>query len=712
MAVSEKIAFAKALPVWENGKEKEKNHTLAFRCVVDKSKEYTLKIAGHNVYRILINGNFYASGPARTAHGFYRVSEYSITENNLLDGENIISIIVCGYNVNSFEYADASSFLCAELLMNNDVLFATGSEKDFQCINFSDKIQKVQRYSFQRPFTEQYSFGKNYDAFFVNANDNFQSVDLKIQENKIFIERGVSYCEYNIIEPVRIVNRGVVSKALNPKRCTDRHITGINDKLQGFKEDEVNGGIVNEWYTYSTEITSEAEEKYETTTIPSDGSAVFDMGINTTGYIHLSLEAEQDCEIYAIFDEYIDGGVPDGGRNGTANIIKWCFKGGRSYDVVSIEPYTYRFIQIVSLNAPVVLTNVSQFRETYKESAVTNLKKMPNENLQKIYDAAVETFKQNATDIFMDCPSRERAGWLCDSFFTSRTEFELTGKSLVERNFLENFLLPDSFSNIPDGMLPMCYPSDHTDGTYIHNWAMWYVLELKEYLSRTGDTELIEKAKNRVYKLLDFTMTFENEDGFLSKLKSWVFIEWSKANEFVQDINYPTNMLYAKFLETIGTLYDDKKLIIKADILRKKINDVAFDGEFFHDNSEYDESGKAVLTDNITETCQYYAFFTKTATKETHPELFNKLVNEFGPNRKTTNAYPEIYESNAFIGNYLRLDILYNNGYADNVVKEIEDFFLPMAERTGTLWENMSDCASCDHGFASYVAVILNKTVR
>ena len=27
----------------------------------------------------------------------------------------------------------------------------------------------------------------------------------------------------------------------------------------------------------------------------------------------------------------------------------------------------------------------------------------------------------------MDCPSRERAGWLCDSYFTAKTEYVLTG---------------------------------------------------------------------------------------------------------------------------------------------------------------------------------------------------------------------------------------------------------------------------------------------
>jgi alpha-L-rhamnosidase len=32
-----------------------------------------------------------------------------------------------------------------------------------------------------------------------------------------------------------------------------------------------------------------------------------------------------------------------------------------------------------------------------------------------------------------------------------------------------------------------------------------------------------------------------------------------------------------------------------------------------------------------------------------------------------------------------------------------------MARATGTLWENMTDFASCNHGFASHVAYWLNK---
>ena len=147
----------------------------------------------------------------------------------------------------------------------------------------------------------------------------------------------------------------------------------------------------------------------------------------------------------------------------------------------------------------------------------------------------------------------------------------------------------------------------------------------------------------------------------------------------------------------------------KAEALRETIRQQSFDGEFFRDNAELDENGRAVVTSNRTETCQYYAFFTGTATKETYPELYSRLVNEFGSVRKERDNYPEIHPSNAFIGNYLRLEILFRDGLYEKVVDDVRGFFLPMAECTGTLWENMTDNASCNHGFASHVICWLNK---
>ena len=156
-------------------------------------------------------------------------------------------------------------------------------------------------------------------------------------------------------------------------------------------------------------------------------------------------------------------------------------------------------------------------------------------------------------------------------------------------------------------------------------------------------------------------------------------------------------------------LYRENKYKAKAEKLRKAIRKESRTGLFFCDNSVFDKDGKLSLSGECTETCQYYAFFTGVATKEEDGELWNIIVNDFGPQRKQTGKWQEIYPSNAFIGNYLRLELLCNAGIYDKLETDICGYFDHMAKRTSTLWEHDSIKASCNHGFASHVLVWLDK---
>jgi alpha-L-rhamnosidase len=304
----------------------------------------------------------------------------------------------------------------------------------------------------------------------------------------------------------------------------------------------------------------------------------------------------------------------------------------------------------------------------------------------------------------MDCPSRERAGWLCDSFFTARVAKDMTGGTLIEQNLFENYRLPENFAYLPKGMLPMCYPSDHNDGVFIPNWSMWFVVELEEYLSRSGDRATVKALEPRLMGLLEYFKRFRNSDGLLEKLESWVFVEWSKANDFVQDVNYPSNMLYAEVLAAMGRMYDRPDLLAEAEKIRAVIRQQSFDGEFFVDNA-LRRDGKLQVTRNRSEVCQYFAFFFHIATPETQPKLWNTLVKDFGPQRKQTKAFPEVHPANAFIGNVLRLELLSRAGLSQQLLDESLAYQFYMVERTGTLWENDGAYASCDHGFASHGGV-------
>jgi hypothetical protein len=62
-------------------------------------------------------------------------------------------------------------------------------------------------------------------------------------------------------------------------------------------------------------------------------------------------------------------------------------------------------------------------------------------------------------------------------------------------------------------------------------------------------------------------------------------------------------------------------------------------------------------------------------------------------------------------GYFLRLELLGRYGHGRQALDEAVDYFLPMADETGTLWEHAGPLASCCHGFASHVAVTLCRHV-
>src|SRR3546814_20419396 len=100
-------------------------------------------------------------------------------------------------------------------------------------------------------------------------------------------------------------------------------------------------------------------------------------------------------------------------------------------------------------------------------------------SLNKSFGASKQTFRQNAVDLFMDCPSRERAGWLCDSRFMSIAEKDFTGKDDIAYNFYENSYRYTTFENLHDGMVPMVYPADNKNGNFIPNLALCFLIQEK-----------------------------------------------------------------------------------------------------------------------------------------------------------------------------------------------------------------------------------------
>ncbi len=706
--------FKAATPIWLQSQQNDMNimvgTTAEFRLSrLQSNGNLCLRIAGMTRYRVYVNGHFVGNGPSRGPHDFHRIDQWNL-HGKCTPGINMIAIEVAGYNVNSFYTLDSPSFLAFEVVLNERVLLASGRDPIVMSQRH-ERTQKVQRYSFQRPFTEIWSLRQE--------SDNWKTCGIPISEAGVYIgQPGLRFIDaiaplpnFDKLTPTRFVAAGKLAPASPSRIWKDRSLTQINQQLKGFRESDLPRAVTTEWqYRKSVQVQDIAAPYVDDlVSLGRDSFQIIDFGKNITGFIGIRMRSKSAATLHLLFDELLTAGDVDEKRLGCANIVEVNIEAG-DYTFETFEPYTFRYLKIAATNGPVDFSNVF-VRELACPDADRASFACADEMLNEIFEAARQTYRQNAVDIFMDCPSRERAGWLCDSFWSARTAHYLSGHHKIETAFIENFALPKSFAFLPDGMLPMCYPSDHNDGVFIANWALWFVVQLKEFKSRGGSEKLIADLKPRIEKLFKWFERYQNSLGLLEKIPSWVFVEWSKANDFVQDVNFPSNMLYAGALDAAADLYGNQMWKRQAAALRKVINELSFDGSWYVDNAVRKPDGTLAVTTNRSETCQYYAFFFDVASPKTRPDLWRTLSSEFGPKRDTKTVHPDIHISNAFIGNYLRIEVLARAGLISQILRESAAYFGYMAERTGTLWENTDSSASCNHGFASHVAVMMYRDV-
>ncbi len=684
--------FKKAKKIIAAGVQGKLNGYSAYKTTLKNIEDATLKVAAFDFYRLTVNGKFLGFGPARAAKGFARVDEYSLTGLNSKNGENTIVLELLSYKNHSLSVALQPSFIICEVVKNGKVIAATG--ENFSACAPETKIENTQRYSYQRHFTECYDYTRG-GVF----DEKFKRETEEVSADVTFIERVAPYPNYGAVSLSGGIKGGFLKDGVSadPRECCRFKEWGTYDDVCLKPFDYINRAKFDFCdKTLKLPITIEENE-----------AALFDFLKVYAGFIGLKIHAETAATVYVGFSEthvdndfkYLD--------DGTLNAMAITVSGGETIDFYSIEPYSLRSLVVLSTEGSVTISGVSVMKfEHYSPDIKRDYK---DETLNLIYESAVRSFLHNAVDLFTDCPSRERAGWLCDSYFSAITERFLFNESRVEKAFLQNYLLYKNDGEYEDGVIPMCYPSDaEISGNYIPQWTMWFILEVHDYIFKRDN--LSEKAEfcDKVKGLLKYFERYENEDGLLENLPKWNFIEWSDANKWTKDVSYPTNFLYAETLRRAADIVGDKTLKAKAEKIAAAAIKQSFNGEVFFDHAVR-ENGKLVLQSDCSEICQYYAaFFAGIDVKndKKYVKLYDLITRVFAADRKSR---PEIIKIDMFIGVYMRLLTLLKLGEYDLVLKCVTAYFGEMGKTTRTLWEHSHGRASKNHGFASFAAYALDK---
>ncbi|MDL5052963.1 hypothetical protein QQ056_05260 [Oscillatoria laete-virens NRMC-F 0139] len=702
-----KNPFLKAQPVWLAGFSAEKNIFAGFRFQIPATTAQSVKIrlATTGYYKLYVDGGFFRHGPARGPKGYLRVDEWVLAGK--VGEQSWIAVEVTVPNVFCYSQTKQTPCIVMEAFADGQLIAATGGEmRGVEAFVLSEYIQKVQRYTFQRGFTESVRLSKGIHQWRIGAPAVQASAPVEVVGSWQYLPRRIHPLSDEVVAPVWRISSGHFSAGHPVERRLHLHANTApnfevfdDPELESIPSLELQGIRLLDRGERVTTDDPDPGEKW------SAGQFVtWDFGRNKTGFLGAQITAHTPARLILIWDEKLFEGEFDLARlNGVSVSELTLDSGGHSWEM--FQQFTFKYLRIHVMEGSVSLQSL-YIREDASADYDAAQFACDDQDLNIIFEAARETLRQNATDVFMDCPSRERGGYPCDSFFTARTAFLLSGHTRLERNYFENFFLPDQFDYLPSGMWPMCYPSDHRDGNFIPNWALWLVLQFDEYLQRSGDRGILSLAQPKITALLDYFKKFENEHGLLEKLDGWVFVEWSKANEFVQDVNFPTNMLYAAVLEKVGQIFSDEQALAKAAFIQDQVRALSWNGRFFADNAVRHQDGLEVCS-NFSEVCQYFAYYFGVATPESHPGLWRVLLEDFGPQRKKTGKHPEVAMANAFVGNYLRLEILSRAGRHQLLLSEVRDYFLNMALTTGTLWEHDSLNGSTNHGFASHIAHVL-----
>lgn len=688
-----------------------------FAAEIPAGEGVCLHIASTAFYRIYWNNQFLAFGPARAAKGYLREDILPLDK----EGGKLL-IEACGYYCKSLSTVKQPSLLLAEVCKGEQVLLYSG--KDFLGYRPKSRRQVCERYSIQRHFTEVWDYDRA-----PSLLENPMEIAL-VEEPMKLLPRRVPKALYENISLKEAAWRGEFTYDESRPYRTLRYSWKKVPKEWGIYEEGELQDPPFRWVWRQKQVVT--AKKCALPLALSEGEyALFDFGRIEAGFFKAVYESLRDTDLIIAFGELFEGEEFGFGSLSGHHVVEIYTAKGDQRDFLSFEPYTMRYAMVMVKKGGITLRDVGC--RTYMFDAREVPVPKTREKLEGICRAAVRTFAHNAVDLYTDCPSRERAGWLCDSYFTARAEYAMTGKTLVEDAFLENYRLFENDGSFLKGTLPDCYPSDVQPAepfipmgifpkegpkpgevVFIPQWTMWYILEVEEYLLLRGHQEMKEAFRPSLYGLLDFYRRYKNKDGLLEDLPSWNFVEWSRANEWVRNINYPTNFLYAAVLDAIDHIFGDDSCRKEAEEIRKEAIKQSFNGEYFLDHSIRDVEGNRLLQQDASEACQYYAVLFGGIDIESavYAPLKRLILEVFSPERGE-NIRPEIFPVNAFIGAYLRMDALLKMGKYQQLLSDIEGFFGHMSAKTETLWEYREwNKGSHDHGFAAYVYAVIKETLK
>lgn len=698
-----------------------------FRISFTGSGALRLRLAAGDYYQAWLNGSWLGSGPARAEHGALVIDTFDLVADG---AANVIAIQVLWEGLFGWDHAMGAPGLRLSLErdgrpLEHELLVSARSGRRFS-----------HRFSQQRGWNEEIDHRERAAGWpcgpWVAAD--WSPPLLRRRDPRVRLdERSIAPLLHRVRRPAQVVFAG----SCDPARRTPHRpiyyegVAGMGDAADGrspsrlIQEETLLPALAVDRNLAGLTAGGIAELGADRRGL--DRTVQLDFASETSGLIVLAIEApagtvldlgwseghwQRDLMGCWAASDQPDGSVPPrefcDARQGLRHI---CAGGGiERVEALFVAAFRHLRLAVRSPRASRATVRIHDLhvRTVGYPIAREGSFRCADAALNRIWDAAVATLEHAIADVFMDCPGRERGGWLNDSYWMAIGMQALSADTAFERRFLAMFTASGG-TDPCRGMVAPVYPSDSAlwrggRQRAITGHGLFWLLEVERHLRLHGDPALRRAWRPAVAGVIAACARHRNRDGLLESPPWDTYLDWSRhLNGPVQTGD---NFLYALALERLGRLYRVPDWRRQGRETAQAIDAAAWDEGrgLWHDVPGRAETSAVVSL--VALWCGLIAPVRAARAwaqlRPLHPMTLDRPLFDYETAMARANM----------VGLMYRFDYAGRIGDTATLVRDLREAVLPQLDRgQSCIGEHMGHASSLCHGYNGFITAVLCRHI-
>lgn len=464
-----------------------------------------LRIATESYYQLWLNGRPLGRGPARGTRRLNYADSYPVSAF-LHPGENWIAVLVQCMNIPNFTTSPAQPAL------HIDLPGVVASDGSWEVLVTDEWRENVAIFCKQVGFMEHRDHRLTPDGWETGADRATWARACVIGETvggKQLRPRPVPLLRHTACPPVSITEQTLMPAQISTAG------TGLAEAFLAQPIDPSRPAFVH------------PAPGGPLTLQPRDGdlSLVFAFDREVVGFFACELALPAGALIDIAYDEELVGGRIDAARFTYRMLDRHIAGPGRRTYGNTLHERGFRFVEMVirGLAEPAVLHAVHAVDRRYPFSTQGHFA-CNDPRLNRVWTMCVETISACTTDVFIDCPWRERTFWVNDLLIENVVALQAFGDPRVNAHALRLALA----NARNDGLIPSVCPDPGDDRLVLVPTQLMLALMLHDYHTYTGDAALVRELLPAVRRSVDRVLAWRDERGLIVPPSCfWNFFDWS-----------------------------------------------------------------------------------------------------------------------------------------------------------------------------------------